>query len=228
MKKGLQQAPPKQNSARRKGPSSGFCANPIPQLCPSVQAGISVLPPMGSAMLHHPALPQGWFPNSAAPLSQVSKEKVTAAVAREPDRAKLDVPETAAESWVKKRVILQLRSQRRSCGSTILCLPAAPSTLRTRMVHLTGCYSVILHCWPLKIHKLPQIHKCINLQPNILIWADLWKELHPKTMQDEQLQISWLFTLFCIQKFSAGIDNLNQCCINKIEHKERKTKPQEG
>lgn len=103
-----------------------------------------------------------------------------------------------------------------------------PSTLRTSMVHLTGC---LHHDTALLATVNPQTPSNsqtspirINLEPNILIWADLRKELHPKTMQDEQLQISWLFTLFCIQEFSAGVDNLNQSFMNKIEHKKSKNK----
>lgn len=125
---------------------------------------------------------------------------------------------------------LQLRIQRRKCTSTILCLPA-PSTLRTSMVHLMGC---LQHCTALLAAVNPQTPSdpqfspiCINLQANILIWTDLSKELHPETMQDEQLQVSWLFILFCIQEFSAGIDNLNQCFFNKTEHEESKNKTTE-
>lgn len=85
-------------------------------------------------------------PNSATTLSQVStanhsavfRKVLTAAVDIESDRAKLDVPEISAKSCMQKRVNLQLRIQRRICTSTILCLPV-PSTLRTSMVHLTGC-----------------------------------------------------------------------------------------
>lgn len=128
---------------------------------------------------------------------------------------------------MQKRVNLQLRIQRRSCGSAVLCLPA-PSTLRTSMVHLTGClqhYTALLATVNPYTPSNPQISPTqLNSQPNILIWTDLRKELLPETMQDEQLQISWLFTLFCIQEFSAGVDNLNQCFKNKIEHKESKNK----
>lgn len=103
-----------------------------------------------------------------------------------------------------------------------------PSALRTSMVHLTGClqhYTALLATVNPQTPSNAQISPIwINLQPNILIWADLRKELHPKIMQDEQLQISWLFTLFCIQEFSAGVDNLNQSFMNKIEHKESKNK----
>lgn len=55
-----------------------------------------VLPSMKSATLHHPTLPQGCFPEICNYLvtNEYSKPGLTAAVARESDRAKLDVPET--------------------------------------------------------------------------------------------------------------------------------------
>lgn len=137
--------------------------------------------------------------------------------------------DTCKDSCMQERD-LQLRIQRRKCTSTILCLPA-PSTLRTSMVHLMGC---LQHCTALLAAVNPQTPSDpqfspigINLQANILIWTDLSKELHPETMQDEQLQVSWLFILFCIQEFSAGIDNLNQCFFNKTEHEESKNKTTE-
>lgn len=164
-------------------------------------------------------------PSSATALSQVSTANPGLSAA---------VPESQTEpSWVSlgqlQRAVCRKESVQRSCGSTALCIPD-PSALRASMVHLTGClqhYTALLATGNPQTPSNPQTSPIyINLQPNIFIWADIRKELHPETMWDEQLQISWLFTLFCIQEFSAGIDNLKQCLINKIEHKERKTKPQ--
>lgn len=68
--------------------------------------GAPVLPAMGSATLHHPALPQGCFPQfcNCPVTGEHSKPRAECCSARESDRAKLGVPGTAAESCVQKRV----------------------------------------------------------------------------------------------------------------------------
>lgn len=172
---------------------------------------------MESATLHHPALPQGCFPKFCNYLvtSEYTADCCSGQRQTEP-------------SWMPLRHLQREKRAEDPEEELWQHYSVPPSTLRTSMVPLTGClqhYTALLATVNPQTPSNPQISPIwINLQPNILIWADLRKELHPKTTQDEQLQISWLFTLFCIQEFSAGVDNLNRSFMNKIEHEDSKNK----
>ena len=78
------------------------------------------------------------------------------------------------------------------------------------MVYLTGCLQHYTEL-PATVNLRGLLPHEYQLTAKLFNWTDLRKELNPETMQDEQLQISWLFIRFCIQEFSAGIDDLKQC-----------------
>lgn len=110
-------------------------------------------------------------------------------------------------SRMQKIINLQLRIHRRTCTSSVLWLPALLGP--ERCIWQDAC-SIILHYQPLPSYA-DFFLTGTSSWPNTSIWTDLRKKLNPDTMQDEKLQIPWLFTLFCIQEFSAGMGDLKEC-----------------
>lgn len=144
----LRRHPPRQNSVRRKGPSFVFCANPLPQLCHSVQAALgSVCTSSPTDGVCH-AAPHS--PSSGL-VPQVLQLPCHKWVQQTSADWLLQWPENQTEpNWMSLSHLQREKSKstaedaEEEEGVSELPVPLEPVWFIWQDV-----YSMILHCWPL-------------------------------------------------------------------------------